>query len=122
MQDSLPVPRGDGPDNVADYVLFRRCKRHDYFTSCLPWPQKGPGVELPLGTSAPVVSNGSVISMRGSNMLGSQGNLAINSTATGPMYLAGNPTSGNPSLIFGDETGLEVDLTDASSATINSLS
>ena len=54
LQDSLPVSRDDGPDDVVDYALFRRGKRHDYFT-CLPWPQKGPGVELPLGTSAPVV-------------------------------------------------------------------
>lgn len=55
--DSLPIHRGDGPDSFSDYNLVRRGKRHDYFTSCLPWPQKGPGVELPL-TDVPVVGNG----------------------------------------------------------------
>ena len=52
LQDSLPVNKGDGPDPVANYNLVRRGKRHDYFTSCLPWPQKGPGVEINLGATA----------------------------------------------------------------------
>lgn len=54
LQESLKVPTGDGPDNLSDYNLIRRGKRHDYFTSCLPWPQKGPGVEISIGGSVPV--------------------------------------------------------------------
>ena len=54
IQESLKVPTGDGPDNLSDYNLVRRGKRHDYFTSCLPWPQKGPGVEISLGGTVPV--------------------------------------------------------------------
>ncbi len=56
LQDSVPFTKADS-DNQANYTLLRRGKRHDYFTSALPWPQKGPGVELPFGGAAPVVSN-----------------------------------------------------------------
>ncbi|UDN67716.1 major capsid protein [robinz microvirus RP_102] len=55
LQASVQVATGDGPDAPANYVLLRRGKRHDYFTSALPWPQKGPSVSIPLGSTAPLV-------------------------------------------------------------------
>lgn len=54
MQPRVTVYTDDGPDAIGDYTLLKRGKRHDYFTSALPWPQKGDAVTLPLGTSAPV--------------------------------------------------------------------
>lgn len=74
LQESLKVPTGDGPDSLSDYNLVRRGKRHDYFTSCLPWPQKGPGVEISIGGKANVSITGAgapvFTSNPGTNVLG----------------------------------------------------
>lgn len=53
--DSIPVLTTDGPDPISNYTLRKRAKRHDYFTSALPWPQKGPSVDVGLTGNAPVV-------------------------------------------------------------------
>lgn len=58
LQDSVTVNRDDGPDSEGDYELLRRGKRHDYFTSCLPFLQKGDAVLLSLGESAPITGFG----------------------------------------------------------------
>ena len=50
---SVVVNRNDGPDQ-SNYLLVRRAKSHDYFTSCLPWPQKFVAPVIPLSGTAPV--------------------------------------------------------------------
>lgn len=57
LQDSIIQSTddlGDSNGTISWNTLLKRGKRHDYFTSCLPWPQKGEGVELPLGGLAAV--------------------------------------------------------------------
>nr|WDY38286.1 major capsid protein [Rattus norvegicus microvirus] len=58
LQNSVNVPTGDGPDLISNFNLLKRGKRHDYFTSALPWPQKGPAVDVGLSGNAPVVGFG----------------------------------------------------------------
>lgn len=61
LQQSVVVDKGDGPDDEVDYQVLRRNKRHDYFTSCLPWPQKGDAVQAIPGAAAydaNVIGNG----------------------------------------------------------------
>ena len=116
LQNSVTVDLGDGPDTVANYTLLRRGKRKDYFTSALPWPQKGASVSLPLGTTAPIGSTGNF-------MLQKTGD----ATKYGAVYVEPTSVLDMASLTGGGgwnaeyRSGLYADLSSATAATINQL-
>jgi hypothetical protein len=116
--DSAVVDTDDGPDTVSDYELRKRGKRHDYFTSCLPWLQKGDSVEIPLGTSAPVQIDSYGGVDHDGDYLRIQG-------ASGADYLYAAPTYGSSTsatnFTTGDDANLYADLSTATASTINQL-
>lgn len=57
LQNSLPFVKNDGPDPLTSYTLWKSAKKHDYFTSALPFPQKGDPVNIPIYGTAPVLGN-----------------------------------------------------------------
>lgn len=135
LQESLPFTKADS-DQYSNYKLVRRGKRHDYFTSSLPWPQKGPGVELPFGgTAALNVASDASINMPAGYLessstsaavnkgffptnlsLGSRSGYGFSNYETNTIYgFGGNPQD----FPINSIKGVNVDLTSATSITIN---
>jgi len=123
LQDSVTVPVDDGPDAPTLYTLLRRGKRHDYFSSALPWPQKGDSVEIPLGTKAPIMG----IGVQTAGVFSANVANVRDTDTPARTYAFGYGLSAGNAVIEGAAAGSNVnpqvyaDLTRASAATVNSL-
>ena len=115
LQAPKTISTASGADSTT-YELLNRGKKHDYFTSALPWPQKGADVTIPLGTTAPVIPNGETVSIKG-NGSGLVGRLYFDPTQD----IITDSNLGSQQTMSWSETGMAADLTTATSATINQL-
>jgi len=120
LQDDVTFSINNGPAGLESFDVLRRGKRHDYFTSCLPWPQKGSDVTLPLGTVAPVVSDGNSM-LFGSPADGSSWTAQLVGAAASNAQLV--PVTGAPSgqIAYFQDQGLQVDLSSATASTVNQM-
>lgn len=111
---------GDGPDSPTGYTIARRGKRHDYFTSCLPWPQKGNSVTVPIGTTAPVVGIDANPQFNVNNV--DRALTVVSDGSENDVRVAdpGFPTN-TYGVKWGSVTGLQTDLSAATAVTINEL-
>ncbi len=112
LQNSLVLDTDNGPDSVGNYNLLKRGKRFDYFTSCLPSPQRGTSVSLPLGAKANIFTD-----------LAAAGAPTVFSTSTSDYQLmdANLATVDISSSTAAASTVLYADLATATSASVNDI-
>lgn len=112
LQESEVFSKGDAPTSTYNTVL-KRGKRHDYFTSCLPWLQKGDAVNVQFanGTADVRAEGGGPVNVIKENSSYTQAPLVINN---GKLEVAGGQDNATDRPLF-------VNLADAQATTINEL-
>ena len=117
LQNSLHLDTDNGPDDLSDYVLKKINKKHDYFTSALPQPQKGTALRIPSASTIPIVTNNSVPTFNAG--LATNRTLNVLGGTDNRLYISG-ADPGTNQVKFGNQSGLQGDMTGIM-GTINEL-
>lgn len=114
-----------GTDILPGLACPPRGKRHDYFTSALPWTQKGPGVNISLTGNAPVFGDGQRLGFAPDSAGNPVGYLSMTGNVGAILRNADGSEWGSSKSAFvtsdPKKSGLLADLSDVSAITINGL-
>lgn len=126
LQSEVTIPFTSGVESGSNYVnlltLRKKCWEKDYFTSALPWAQRGAPVTLPLAGDASVYLDPdkklpSVFNVLNGSQTTELLNVQLNQTgATGTLE-----ATGNKELQYDPAGQLGVDMSGVTAATINEL-
>lgn len=123
LQTAVTISKASGADSTTSVALLKRCWEKDYFTSALPWAQRGDPVSLPLGTSAEVLRTSEAVNWvvypSGSDTANTNA-ADLASDGSGNLKVGGTAVSLSPKYP-GQTSGLYADLTNATAATINQI-
>lgn len=128
--DDADITGSNGDNYISDIYKggkpFKAAKYHDYFTSALPAPQKGPDVPLPLGNRAPVIQGSEIAySVPGATPSGTTvklntgASIDTNHLAVNLWKSTGASIPSYTRMVY--ESGLVADLTQATGTSINQL-
>lgn len=114
LQEDVVVDLDDGPDSPTDYVLLKRGRRHDMFSSCLTAAQKGTAQTIPLGTSAPIKGGATNTYVGVYDSSGTARNLSVNNTSPPVSQIYNAAAEATTAQLYAD-------LSSAVSATLNQV-